>query len=386
MKIVISRKSVLVVLLLMVLLTIPRTSASTIVVTSPADPGPGTLRAALESAADGDTIDLTGITGVIDLTAGELLVTKNVTIAGSGSPGLAVIADGTSRIFNVRPNTTVSISGLSVIGGKADAGGGILNDHADLTLSNVDVVGNSALNGGGIYSDGGGAGGHALLRIMQCKLSENIARCDGCGWGGGGIFNSGAEGGSASVEILNSTIDGNSAVNPGNSPEGGGIFSMGDFGGAASVQIVNSTISNNSSIGGNALSSRSGEVKLVNSTLSGNHGGSGIMNLNSHLMILNSTVIQPTSVAIETSGDQGTSLVEIGSSICFALHNVVFEVGSSATKSLGYNLSNMSGAWLTETGDQSGVDPQLGPLQDNGGPTPTMMLLPTVRPLIGART
>ena len=44
----------------------------------------------------------------------------------------------------------------------------------------------------------------------------------------------------------------------------------------------------------------------------------------------------------------------------------------------GFNLIGMpddSSGWVVS--DQSGIDPQLGPLGDNGGPTPTMELLPT---------
>jgi hypothetical protein len=34
-------------------------------------------------------------------------------------------------------------------------------------------------------------------------------------------------------------------------------------------------------------------------------------------------------------------------------------------------------------GDQLGVDPKLGPLQDNGGPTPTHALLPACKRVSG---
>ncbi len=45
--------------------------------------------------------------------------------------------------------------------------------------------------------------------------------------------------------------------------------------------------------------------------------------------------------------------------------------------SLGYNRTSDNGAgFLTGTGDQINTNPQLGPLQNNGGPTPTHALLP----------
>jgi hypothetical protein len=53
--------------------------ADTITVTNTNDSGPGSLRQALVDANDGDTIDATGISGVITLTTGQLLVNKSVT-------------------------------------------------------------------------------------------------------------------------------------------------------------------------------------------------------------------------------------------------------------------------------------------------------------------
>src|SRR5215831_15713531 len=59
--------------------------ASILTVTNTADDGPGSLRQELVTANVGDTIDATGISGVITLTSGELLVNNSVTINGSGA-------------------------------------------------------------------------------------------------------------------------------------------------------------------------------------------------------------------------------------------------------------------------------------------------------------
>ncbi|MCS7222228.1 MAG: choice-of-anchor Q domain-containing protein [Anaerolineae bacterium] len=55
--------------------------------------------------------------------------------------------------------------------------------------------------------------------------------------------------------------------------------------------------------------------------------------------------------------------------------------------SQGHNLSDDAtcAAWLTASGDLNHTDPRLGPLQDNGGPTPTHALLPG-SPAINAGT
>jgi len=74
--------------------------ASTIVVTNTADSGPGSLRDALASSADGDTIDATGVAGTILLTTGHLVVSKSVTILGPGPATLSVDGNAASRVFS----------------------------------------------------------------------------------------------------------------------------------------------------------------------------------------------------------------------------------------------------------------------------------------------
>src|SRR5437660_3141636 len=101
------------------------TAQITIIVTSTADSGAGTLRAALASAANGDTIDASGVTGTILLTSGELLVTNSVTILGPGPANLAVNGNAASRVFHIAPSNTATIASLTITNGRADAGGGI---------------------------------------------------------------------------------------------------------------------------------------------------------------------------------------------------------------------------------------------------------------------
>src|SRR5690348_13383472 len=91
--------------------------AGAILVTTTDDTGPGTLRQALASASDGDTIDATGVSGTILLTSGELQITHNVTIEGPGAASLAVDGNAASRVFeNIAANVT--ISGLTITNGS----------------------------------------------------------------------------------------------------------------------------------------------------------------------------------------------------------------------------------------------------------------------------
>src|SRR5262245_52155139 len=68
----------------------PCADAATISVINTADSGPGSVRAALAAANDGDTIDATGVSGTIILTNGQLLVSNSVTIAGPGANLLTI--------------------------------------------------------------------------------------------------------------------------------------------------------------------------------------------------------------------------------------------------------------------------------------------------------
>ncbi|PYK22042.1 MAG: hypothetical protein DME56_02535, partial [Verrucomicrobia bacterium] len=112
--------------------------ATTIIVNNTNDSGQGSLRQALVDANDGDTIDATGISGVITLTSGELLVDKSVTINAAGADVLAVDGNATSRVFQIDSGETVTISGLTIRNGHDDnMGGGIDNESgATLTITN----------------------------------------------------------------------------------------------------------------------------------------------------------------------------------------------------------------------------------------------------------
>ena len=130
-------------------------NATTILVTNTNDSGQGSLRQALAGASDGDMIDATGISGVITLTAGELLVDESVTINGAGAGVLAIDGNTTSRVFQTATDETVSISGLTIRNGQGGEGGGILNaDTATLNIINSTLSGNTAGFGGGIFNSG----------------------------------------------------------------------------------------------------------------------------------------------------------------------------------------------------------------------------------------
>src|SRR5215208_6436790 len=144
----------------------------TIIVTNTNDSGPGSLRQTVADANNGDVIGF-AVTGTIELTSGELLVTRSITISGPGAENLAVNGNNQSRVFHVASGQIVTISGLTITNGHvSDSGGGIYNDHAVLTLNDCTINDNSASGnlGGGIHNDGKDVG-HATLQINNCVIT-----------------------------------------------------------------------------------------------------------------------------------------------------------------------------------------------------------------------
>jgi len=225
--------------------------ATTIVVTNTSDSGPGSLRQGLMDANDGDTIDATGISGVITLTTGELAVDKSVTINGASADVLAIDGNTTSRVFNIGfPSQTVTISGLTIRNAQGNFGGGIFISNAPTaTIINCTVSGSRAGFGGGIFSDA------ALLTIANTTISGNIAS------EGGGIYNNGT------VTITNSTFSDNSAQSV-----GGAMFN--DKG---TMRVTNSTMSNNSAFSGGGILNL-GTLEIGNTILKTGASGGNILN------------------------------------------------------------------------------------------------------------
>jgi hypothetical protein len=377
------------------------TATPTSLVTNTNDNGPGSLRQALADAHDGDTINfdpaLNGRT--IGLRTGELVIDKNIIINGPGPNSLGVFQSlqTSSRIFHVMPGSSVTISGLAVSGGDGgeQGGGGILNDHATLTIRDTTVRGNRAYYaGGGIYNDPSN-GGSATLTITNSIVSDNVAGFSDIGGGGGeggGIYNGYSAG---TLMITNSSVSDNYAGVPDPFPagngggisnygtltitnstidsnqvwlEGGGIYNWG------TLTVTNSTISGNGATGqhdgqpwghgGGIL----GTVTLINSTLSGNYASLSGGGIDGGGAIKNSTISGNGNGGISTGG------IEIGNTILN--NNSGANIDGTAT-SLGYNISTDDGGGnLTGPGDQINTDPLLGPLQNNGGPTLTHSLLP----------
>jgi hypothetical protein len=325
----------------------------------------GDLRYCIDQAADGDAITF-GVTGTINLTD-NLYLDHNISIEGPGADLLSASGrgyGGSFRVFTVLQGATVSISGLTITNGYAPPGGsdgasfgGGSANFGTLTLSNSTVTGNIADScpilcteppptaGGGIFN--GNADGTAVLTIINSTVSGN----DAAGGLGGGIANGYDEPRNVewgTVILSNSTVSRNTGQFG-----GGGISNSG----GGLLMVTNSTIAGNlqSSQGGGIFNDYGAMLTIANSTIAGNAAsflGGGIYNYEGGLVMRN------TILAGNTASDGSPDL-------------------DGHLTSSGYNLiGNTRGGGGFDPTDLLNVDPRLAPLQDNGGPTPTMALLP----------
>lgn len=349
-------------------------------------------------------------------------------IASTLSENIVAIIGG-GGIYNQSGTVTVTASTLS--GNNVwwiGQGGGIFNQSGAVTVSNSTLSGNSAEEhgGGGIYNQSG------LVTVTNSTLSNNHAPDGGAGAGinnagtlivdgctfsmndavlGGGIYNFGT------ATITVSTLASN------NASSGGGVYNDG------TLNITNSTISSNSvhdngggidNVGALTVSTctfsmngsfnegggifNAGAATITASTFTRNYAdwsGGGLYNVGM-LTLSNSTVSGnsvadywgfgggigaegPTSLTIITSstiwGNMGMfrgifSHWSNGYAALIAGNNIIQDI-TGDLGSVGHNLIGDtrfgSGFFPTDLGN---IDAKLSPLQDNGGPTLTLVPLP----------
>ena len=343
-----------------------QTPGADLLVSNTSDAGPGSLRKAIDEnnvQGGGNTILFSNVTGTITLTSGELVITKYVTILGPGPTQLRVDGNAAGRIFRVSgSNNAVDavIAGLTITNGAVsgsypgNVGGGIWNQRATLTLSNCVIAGNRGGGGpgGGIFNDASSGG--ATLRLINSTLSGNWTTNHG-----GGIYNYGYQN-LASVAFIASTVSSNTAI--GSSTVGGAVFNDGNMG-IAALSLSQTTVT------GNTAGERGGAIYTTGVS------GQGAVTLSASTFNGNAA---PFGGAVFQNGVNGMATLTI--------NNTIFKAGAAGTNlikdggsavSHGFNLSSDSGnGILTNVTDRLNLDPLLGPLADNGGPTLTHALLP----------
>lgn len=342
--------------------------------------------------------------GTIDLTEGQLEITSSLTIEGQS----VTIDQKTdhSRVLEINGSEAnsaivVHLDELTITGGDSsyggfESGGGIKLHDAALNLTDSRVSENKSIYGAGLSIS---VGSSAIVSNSEIANNSTKYFCiygydvdDGFGYiiysrcleyqygYGGGIFNSG--------ELLVNS----SRIADNHSFSGGGIWSEGQ------AIFVDSEINGNRigalvgdgtdddywwADGGGSAIINLGYAGISNSNIVDNHGfddGEIIAN-NGQMKLNNSTVIQNYfdgdlanigSIHIEQSTIGNVEISNMGE---------ISLINSIVRGIRGAGEINVMGANLVEDGSVTGAnvintDPLLGPLEDNGGVTPTLALLP----------
>ncbi|MBX9582470.1 MAG: right-handed parallel beta-helix repeat-containing protein [Gemmataceae bacterium] len=358
-----------------------RTTPATFTVRNANDAGAGSLRQAVLDANATDAADRIEFDTAFFATprtvtlAGELAVTRDVTIAGPGADRLTVSGNDAARVFNVddgngAADRTVRIEGLTVTRGRTAGDGGGVRNAESLTVADALVSASAAgFNGGGIANDffaattlthsevtGNSAGyrGGGVFNIMTATLTVTGATVSlyTVGYGdGGGVYNGGT------LTLTESDLTSNVATT------GGGLSNAGD----ATVRRV--TVFGNSSWSGGGVYNGS-SLTLTDSTVTANvvylNAGGGVYNAG--------TALLAGVTVVRNSAGTGGGVYNF-SRLTLANCVVADATGGGDLSAPGGGLT-LTGVNLVEDGSVVGagvlnVDPLLGPLADNGGPTQT---------------
>ncbi|MDQ4004955.1 MAG: hypothetical protein M3135_01480 [Actinomycetota bacterium] len=365
-------------LLGLVVLGAPGARAAVINVTSTADGGAGSLRAAFDTAngnaeADeivlqsGATYDLTNCGGGTEENAnadGDLdhAAAEAITIIGNGATIRNTCTD--ERVIHAVSGTgLLTLRDVTITGGAiAGAGGGVRTEGAPVTLLESIVTGNTAASGGGIST------GSATVSIDGSTLSSNQTTTSS----GGAIHTSGGL-----VTITSTAVSGNVSAD-----DGGGIrMSV-----PGTLTISDSTFSGNTSGEDGGAVRSSASMFIRNTTISGNSAaltGGGIQAV-ADSAFNNITVTGNAAPAGEGGGIASVmDTTTLSNSIVAGNSGGDCDANGGALVSQGNNIDGDGSCGLSGPGDKPATDPKLGPLADNGGPTPTHALLEG-SPAIGA--
>ncbi|HEV7646301.1 MAG TPA: choice-of-anchor Q domain-containing protein [Pyrinomonadaceae bacterium] len=374
----------------------------------------GTLSLDRVTVRDNSAITMSGssIGGGI-FNQGASLTLNDSTITGNGVTGAFVGGFGGGIGSSTSAPATIVITNSSITGNFLQAvasvgsGGGLyVGGFFDLTATGSHFDSNSSL--GEQASEGGGARlvsvvGPSVFNITNCTFNGNAVRSTSTGATGGGLHLY------TSSDTLTGTLDrvsinGNQTIGSGVN-RGGGLY-VNPVGAAINLDVTNSSISHNTNDGsrggGVELSDRfsttaaSSTVNFTNTTISGNTAGTGNgggsgsgggahIEMTTGPMTVNFNFVTITDNFAITNG--GGVFIAPNHSSLVVRNSIIAGNGagsggqdiSGPFSSQDYNhIGNVAGANFTPGAhDTSGFNPQLGLLQNNGGPTLSHLLAAT---------
>jgi hypothetical protein len=331
------------------------------------------------SAGSGaDAITVTA-TGVIDVTSGLPVINSDMTIDGPGEFDLNVRRQSAApafRLFAVNSGKTATISDLTISNGRLEAnvpGAGVAN-FGTLTLDHVLVAGNALVitanqSGGGPAPTGGGIANLGTMTLRDSRVESNSVSATNTGTGnaaadasGGGVMNFGT------MTIERSTIANNQAYAAVTSNDseasafaaGGGIRNWVTSGTGLTVR--------RSTISGNTTAADAPAPAFAT------RRGGGIYNFFGSLTLVSDTI------AFNTATGGANLVAQATESVTNTIISNPVD-GPNCENSNGNSIDTDGGFNLTFPSTCDGLtalvgDPNLGNLNENGGPSPTHELGP----------
>ncbi len=302
-----------------------------------------------------DMINSTVSSNTSSVDAGGIMNNSSVVMTNSTVSYNKSSANG-GGIYNTTGGSLVMTNSVVSTNTALSYGGGIYNqNNGQLAITRTTISTNTAFWGGGIYN-----ADTTTASISQTVIKDNKAT----GTQGGGIWNEGL------LSLSSSAVSSNTVVS---SPvgKGGGIYNKD----AGVLAITGTTIAYNSVPDqGGGIYNDSPSLTLLNSTFSSNSSGDGAGALYSINFFTGAKLTNVTVVSNTVSNDAAGLFSQHGN---LQLKNslVALNTGGGSQNcnnditSLGYNIDGNDDCGLNAVGDQKNVNPQVGPLQDNGGPT-----------------
>lgn len=323
------------------------------------------LRDAIALASSGDTVTFS-VNGTIKLSHGRLVISQGLTVIGPGQERLILDGQNLDGVLKIQ-YVGARISGLTVQNGaQVSFGGGINIDLGTyVTLQDVTVLNSSAT------SQGGGVANYGSAELINVRIRSNrVQGYMGEIVGGGGIYSR------SDIVLRNVELSDNLSIT-----RGGGIYAQGF------ADAVGLTVSGNVaySDGGGLYLANSSNTKISNATVvenTSNSLGGGLYNDFAFLDLSHVTIADNSAASggglypysQRTSFQNSIIANNPSGGNCAVLPPLPPGMGPPVT-SYGYNISTDNTCGLTGAGDKESVPVGLGLLQDNGGPTRTMMPL-----------
>lgn len=245
---------------------------------------------------DGDTISFAAALNgqTINLVGGELPVTDDLTINGSGT-NVRISGQNFTRVIRINTvagvgsNRTATLNGLRIINGNTVGnllgnGGGLLIEAGAIAVISSGIVEDNTAG-----SQGGGIANFGTLTIRGTQVQDNVSQLEG-----GGIYNEGS---------LLVTADAIVRRNSTTSASGGGIRSIN----GGSLNVVNAVISSNSAAFFGGGVSYNGLASFTNASINNNTssaGGGGLATVGSASHPANTT-FSGGSISGNTSSGAG---------------------------------------------------------------------------------